>query len=213
MTAPITHMVLDLETQAREDLQDTHWPQWAEKNGKTDSDAPLYAEFAQIAVAGCILLDESGEEVRAKGFACRDLKDEKAMLMELAPRLDSEPFRNGIVALIGHNIKGFDIPFMAKRYLAHRLQLPRALQMAGKKPWEIPHVDTMELLKFGGWANMSLESSALLLGLPSPKQDLCGAKVADALKEGRLDEVVQYCLDGDCRTTLEIYRTLLKLGA
>lgn len=200
-------MVLDLETCAREDLQDTHWPQWAEKHDKPDDEAALYPEFARISVAGGILLDQDGNELRARGFAAPNPEDEAGLLEELGPRLDTD------ITIIGHNIKGFDIPFMAKRYLANRMPVPRALRVAGKKPWEIYHVDTMELLKFGGWNSISLESACLLLGVPSPKLHMSGPKVAQALKEGRINEVVQYCLEGDCRATLEIYRILNQLGA
>lgn len=77
--------------------------------------------------------------------------------------------------LCGHNIKSFDIPILACRYLAHGMVLPPALRVLGKKPWEIQHVDTCELLRFGGGARISLDAACLMLGIESPKDGMDGS--------------------------------------
>ena len=33
------------------------------------------------------------------------------------------------------------------------LKLPKILDIAGKKPWEVNHLDTMELWRFGDYKN------------------------------------------------------------
>lgn len=200
----MSYLIIDIETVARVDLNDTHWPQWSEKH--PGQGAALFPEFARIAVIGAIVVDEGLNIVRERGFAAPTEADEASILEELRPRLNQRD-----LVIVGHNIKCFDIPFLAARYLANKLAIPDALRVMGKKPWEVPHIDTMELLKFGGNRSMSLESAALLLGLPSPKSVMRGGTVDQAIAEGRLDDVVEYCLQQDCKTTLEIFKILYNL--
>ena len=139
-------LVIDIETVPLPGIMNTWFPQWAgEKNpDKTPEEleqlAGLYPEFG---MACCVCLKEYNADHMA--FARAALAgEEKAMLYDLGSWLDQPG-----VQLIGHNIKGFDIPFLAKRYIAQNLPLPNSLKTAGKKPWEVPHQDTMELMKFG----------------------------------------------------------------
>src|SRR5205085_9610077 len=78
----------------------------------------------------------------------------------------------------GHNIKEFDLPYISRRMVINGMQLPDCLKLQGKKPWEIPHVDTMELWSFGDRKNYtSLALLAEVLGIPTPKDDISGAEV------------------------------------
>ena len=90
--------------------------------------------------------------------------------------------------------------------MAHGLKVPAALNQLGKKPWEVRHLDTMELMKFGS-GNMSLRSACLMLGLDDPKQDACGAKVWDLFKAGRMESIGTYC-SGDVRAVRDIFQAL-----
>jgi hypothetical protein len=87
------------------------------------------------------------------------------------------------------------------------LRIPEKLNLAGKKPWEVPHLDTMELWKFGDHKNYtSLELLASVFGLASSKDDIDGSQVADVYyKEKNLERIVSYCQ----RDTLTVAQLLL----
>jgi hypothetical protein len=186
---------------------DTFYPQWAEskypgKEGQALEDmAALHAEFGMIcAIAiGNALTDEA-----PKVYTAGSVEEEKELIKSVTDIFDSE---NAV--LVGHNIKGFDIPFVAKRFMAQVGFVPRALNFGGKKPWEIPHIDTMELMRFGGGASMSLRSACLMLNIADPKGSVCGSEVPQLFREGRTAEIGQYCA-GDVVAERELYRKIMK---
>ena len=97
--------------------------------------------------------------------------------------------------LCAHNGKEFDFPYIARRMLINGISLPALLDVAGKKPWEVPFLDTMELWRFGDYKNYtSLKLLTHVFGIPSPKDDIDGSQVADVYwKEKNLARIVQYC--------------------
>jgi uncharacterized protein YprB with RNaseH-like and TPR domain len=97
--------------------------------------------------------------------------------------------------LCAHNGKEFDFPYIARRMLINGLPLPQIINSAGKKPWEIPHLDTMELWKFGDFKNYtSLELLSAVFGIPSPKDDIDGSRVAEVYYQDHdLERIVKYC--------------------
>lgn len=113
--------------------------------------------------------------------------------------------------LCGHNIKRFDAPFLAFRYLANGMEVPESLRSAGKKPWELTHVDTMELLQFGGGQFVSLSDACRCFGIEDPKQECDGSQVAALYKDGKFGEIEAYC-KADVVATMRLYGHLAKLG-
>ena len=107
--------------------------------------------------------------------------------------------------LCAHNGKEFDFPFLGRRNLINGLKLPYQLDVAGKKPWEIPHIDTMELWKFGDYKHYtSLDLLAHVFNIPSPKSDLDGALVAKTYYEEKdLLKIKKYC-QGDVITIAQL---------
>ena len=97
--------------------------------------------------------------------------------------------------LCGHNGKEFDFPYIARRMIIHQIALPEKLNLFGKKPWEIPHLDTMELWKFGDYKHFtSLQLLTSILGIPSPKDDISGSEVGTVFyKEKNIERIVKYC--------------------
>jgi hypothetical protein len=73
--------------------------------------------------------------------------------------------------------------------------MPDILNIAGKKPWQVGHLDTMELWKFGDHKHYtSLELLAAVLDVPTPKDDICGAEVYNVYwGENDLRRIVHYC--------------------
>ena len=135
--------------------------------------------------------------------------DEKEILEGFKNLLDSHFNRNEHV-LCAHNGKEFDFPYIARRMIIHRIELPNKLNLFGKKPWEIPHLDTMELWKFGDYKHYtSLKLLTSILGIPSPKDDIDGSEVAKVYyEEKNLDRIVTYCE----KDTIAVAQLLLRFN-
>ncbi|MCB0428554.1 MAG: ribonuclease H-like domain-containing protein [Flavobacteriales bacterium] len=155
--------------------------------------AGIYAEFGKIiCISVGYVKDEDGDaSIRIKSFSG---EDEKVMLAEFARMLDQHYGKSQHV-LCAHNGKEFDFPYMARRMLVNGLRLPKILDIAGKKPWEVNFLDTMELWKFGDFKNYtSLNMLTTLFGIPTPKDDITGADVARVFWEDHdLARIVTYC--------------------
>lgn len=155
--------------------------------------AGVFAEFGKIVCISCGLVQEgpNGKEIRLKSFAG---DDEKQLLKEFGAMLSQHYYSDAHI-LCGHNAKEFDFPFIARRMLVNDIDLPNSLDIAGKKPWEINHLDTMELWKFGDYKHYtSLSLLCHIFGVPTPKDDISGADVAKVYyEENDLDRIVVYC--------------------
>jgi len=154
--------------------------------------AGIYAEFGKIICISVGLIKEKDPfSFRLKSFFG---DDEKALLTEFSEMLKKFS-RNRDVLLCAHNGKEFDYPYIARRMLINGLQLPFILNIAGKKPWEIPHLDTMELWKFGDFKHYtSLALLAAVFGIQTPKDDINGADVARVYWEDHdMERIVHYC--------------------
>jgi hypothetical protein len=93
--------------------------------------------------------------------------------------------------------------------LKHQMELPYLLQLMGKKPWEVPHLDTLELWKFGDFKHYtSLKLLAHFFDIPSPKDDMNGSDVARVYyEEGDLERIVRYC-EKDVVTLAKVFLKL-----
>ena len=168
-----------------------------QKDGVTAEDvyerAGIYAEFGKIVcISVGFVAQKAGERVlRLKSF-CGD--DEKTVLEDFCNLLNSY-YDSPKYILCGHNAKEFDFPYMARRMLINGLRLPSLLNIAGKKPWEINHLDTMELWKFGDFKNFtSLNLLANVFDIPTPKDDISGKDVAKVYYEDKdLERIATYC--------------------
>jgi hypothetical protein len=163
--------------------------------------AGIYAEFGKIV---CISVGYMhNREFRLKSFYG---DDEIELLKEFAEMLNRY-YNLREQLLCAHNGKEFDFPYMARRMLINGIRLPKIINIAGKKPWEVAHLDTMELWKFGDYKNYtSLELLAAVFGIQTPKDDIDGSMVADVYyKENDLERIVKYCQ----RDTLTVAQLLL----
>lgn len=164
--------------------------------------AGIYAEFGKIVCisVGYITEEKKKKKLRVKSFYG---DDEKEILTNFNSLLNKTLKDNFI--LCAHNGKEFDFPFLGRRNLINGLKLPYQLDVAGKKPWEIQHLDTMELWKFGDYKHYtSLDLLAHIFKIPSPKQDLDGSKVAYTYyEEKNIDKIKTYC-QGDVVTIAQL---------
>jgi DNA polymerase elongation subunit (family B) len=156
--------------------------------------AGIFSEFGKIVCISCGLVKDhatTGKSIRMKSFFG---DDEKELLLEFKKLLDDLNDRSEYL-LCGHNAKEFDFPFIARRMLINGVQLPKSLDIAGKKPWEISHIDTMDLWKFGDYKNYtSLALLCHVFQIPTPKEDISGADVARVYyEENNLNRIKIYC--------------------
>jgi uncharacterized protein YprB with RNaseH-like and TPR domain len=154
--------------------------------------AGIWAEFGKIICisVGYFVANDSERNFRITSYS----GDEKQILLDFKGLLDNH-FSKSYHLLCAHNGKEFDFPFIARRMVIHQIELPNALNLFGKKPWEIPHLDTLELWKFGDYKHYtSLKLLTSILGVPSPKDDIDGSQVAEVYyKEKNLDRIIDYC--------------------
>jgi len=198
-------LFLDIETVSQEkdyeQLSERMQKLWSKKADQLNRDNPelspadiydraaIYAEFGKIV---CISVGFfNGDRFRLKSFYGHD---EKALLADFAEMLENyySDYRSMICA---HNGKEFDFPYIARRMLINGIQIPHILQVAGKKPWETPFLDTMELWKFGDYKTFtSLDLLCAVLDIPTPKDDINGSEVGRVYwEENDLERIKTYC--------------------
>lgn len=208
-------LFLDIETvssHAEFEQMSSEWQAlWADKTRfQRQEDSPeefypkragILAEFGKIVCISCAFFtNQNGSwELRMKSFAS---DDESELLRDFANLLERLPnFR-----LCAHNGKEFDFPYLSRRMISLGVKMPGQLNNAGKKPWEIPHLDTLELWKFGDYKNYtSLKLLAALFDIPTPKDDIDGSMVGTVYwQEQDLDRIRIYC-EKDVLTLAKVF--------
>lgn len=169
--------------------------------------AGIFAEFGKIICISVWYIRQDGEgsdrQYVTKSFAG---DDEKVILSDFFTMLDSHYSQNHH-RLCGHNIIEFDIPYLCRRGVVYGLRLPSILQLQGKKPREVPHLDTLEMRKFGDKKNYtSLDLLCHVMHVPTPKSDISWEQVSHVYREDRdLDRIVRYC-ERDVAAVMQLYR-------
>ena len=166
--------------------------------------AGIYAEFGKIICISIAGINKQNE-IKVKSFFS---DNEREILSDFSAFLN-QYYNTDEYFLAAHNGKEFDYPYIARRMLINKISLPKSLDNAGKKPWEIKHIDTLELWKFGDYKHYtSLELLAKLFNIPSPKSDISGADVARVYYENnQLERIVKYC-EKDVITLIKLYLCL-----
>ncbi len=197
-------LFLDIETvpmcATYDELPEKFVPLWDKKAGylkREEEDTPstlfpragIYAEFGKVVCISFGMFNDGN--FRIKSFYG---DDEKALLTDFANLLESK-FSSKDFLLCAHNGKEFDFPYLSRRMLINSIPLPEILDLAGKKPWEVAHIDTMELWKFGDFKNYtSLEVLSAVFDIPTPKDDIDGSQVGKVYWEDKdLERIVKYC--------------------
>jgi len=154
--------------------------------------AGIWAEFGKIV---CISVGFFVIKGDIRNFRVTSFFGEESKLLKDFNNLLNNHFNGPQHVLCGHNAKEFDIPFLARRMIINQIPIPDKLNLFGKKPWEIPHLDTLELWKFGDYKHFtSLKLMCKVLGIPSPKGDIDGSQVGHVFYvEKDIDRIVTYC--------------------
>lgn len=159
----------------------------------------IWAEFGKIVCISAGIFTSKPYSLRVKSYY-GDI--EQILLESFCSMLNNQS--NSLV-LCAHNGKEFDFPYLCRRILINGLQLPIQLNINGKKPWEVNHLDTMDLWKFGDYKNYtSLNLLAAIFNIPSPKDDIDGSEVHKVYwEEKNLERIRAYC-EKDVITTAQL---------
>ena len=170
--------------------------------------AGIFSEFGKVVCIGFGSLhnSENGWQIRLKSLTN---DNEKVLLTDFAEMLSKFVARHPDFRFCGHNIKEFDIPYLCRRMIINGIALPPSMQLMSRKPWEVNHLDTLEMWRFGDYKNFTaLSLLAEVLGIPSPKDDINGSMVAAVYyQEKNLPRIGKYCLQ-DVLVTAKVFLKL-----
>lgn len=213
-------LFLDIETvpqkQSFLDLDSSTQQLWEQKSQYQRKDeitaeefyerAGIWAEFGKII---CISVGYFNFKGESRSFRTTSFSGDEVTLLKQFKQLLQEHFSQAKHLLCAHNGKEFDFPYIARRMVINGLNLPYKLDLFGKKPWEVPHLDTMELWKFGDYKHYtSLKLMAHVLGVASPKEDMDGSMVREVFyRDNDLDRIITYC-ELDVVTTAQVFLRL-----
>lgn len=172
--------------------------------------AGIWAEFGKIVCISVGFFDSISEEktFRLKSFYG---SDEVKILTDFKNLLEKY-FSQQHHVLCAHNGKEFDFPYIARRMIINRIDLPEKLNLFGKKPWEVAHLDTLDMWKFGDYKHYtSLNLLTNILGIASPKEDIDGSQVGKVYYEDNdLERIANYC-ENDTLAVAQIYLRFLNM--
>lgn len=185
--------------------------QWLVKEDQMPADvytrAGIFAEFGKIICISVGFFNRGADksrEFRLKSFYGHD---EKEILEAFAAMLNNH-YAGPKHLLCAHNGKEFDFPYLCRRMVVNGIKIPTILNIAGKKPWEVGHLDTMQLWRFGDYKHYtSLKLLAAILDIPTPKDDIEGKDVGRVYwQEKDLSRIVNYCQ----KDTLTVAQLILR---
>lgn len=153
--------------------------------------AGIYAEFGKIVCIsfGYVVTEKGQRELRIKSISDKEEKNLLSKLLKLIEGFDKDTL------LCAHNGKEFDFPYICRRLLINGLKIPKILDLQNKKSWEVKHLDTMELWKFGDYKHYtSLDLLANIFNIESSKKEMDGSMVGKVYyEENNLKKIVEYC--------------------
>jgi predicted PolB exonuclease-like 3'-5' exonuclease len=118
-------------------------------------------------------------------------------------------FDPDIDEIVGHNISGFDLPFIFQRCLVNNIAIRPLVNLA---EFNVRGVyDTMHRWWFGARNRVALDDLAWALGIPSSKTDeVEGSRVFELYQAGKLAEIREYNLN-DVRVTRQVYERIVSV--
>lgn len=199
-------LFLDIETVPEQphfsDLDEEKQALWEQKSKYQRKDeftpeefyerAGIWAEFGKIV---CISVGYFKMQGDIRKFRVTSFFGDEPKILQDFKNLITTHFSQNKHLLCAHNGKEFDFPYIARRMIINNIELPYKLNLFGKKPWEVPHLDTLELWKFGDYKTYtSLKLLTNVLGIPSPKDDIDGSEVRGVYyEEKNIDRIITYC--------------------
>jgi DNA polymerase elongation subunit (family B) len=159
--------------------------------------AGLYPEFGKIVSISIGQIkfnnDDEPTHIKTKSFYSEDENDEYKLLESffLMCRKIMEAYPN--IQWVGHNIRGFDIPYIIKRGIINGFHIPEVFHVQKKKPWETQLLDTQDIWKFNGYSTAKLDLIASVLNIPSSEAEQMESHHVGRKywHDGRVDEIAQ----------------------
>ncbi len=194
-----------------------HWNRksatFRNEEGKTPEElfenrAAIFAEFGKVVCIGMGAFYENKQLELCFKVTSLSGTDETGLLTGFTKVLSEHKSGKNLI-LCAHNGKEFDFPYLCRRMLVNGLPLPNVLNISGKKPWEINHLDTMELWKFGDYKHFtSLDLLGAVFNIPSSKSGLDGSEVSRVYYEsGDINAIRKYC-EADVVVLAQLYLRL-----
>lgn len=212
-------LFLDIETVPQyasyDEVPEVERVLWLQKSKRLQTDdmlpeelykkAGIFAEFGKIVCISVAFVVKNNDnlQVRVRSFAGNDEKQ----ILEDFMALIRKYFDGKQTYFCAHNGIEFDFPYLARRALINGIAIPRSLDARGKKPWETPYIDTLDLWRFGDYKNYtSLKLLTHIFSIPTPKDDIDGSMVCDVYwNENDLQRIVTYC-QKDVIAILQLFR-------
>lgn len=168
--------------------------------------AAIFAEFGKVVSIGLGYFNSQDGVLTFRVMALQG-KDEEVLLKEFLDVISK--FDQETLVMCGHNIKEFDLPYICRRLLVNQVAIPYALDVSGKKPWEVNFIDTMHMWRFGDYKHYtSLETLAAIFNVPTSKGDIDGSQVGKVYYEDDdLNKITDYC-KRDVVVTAQVYLKL-----
>ena len=130
--------------------------------------------------------------------------EKKSLLAFLGFMKDFDPDTDEIV---GHNLVGFDLPFIFQRCLVNGIAAKPLVDLGEYRVRGV--FDTMHAWWLGAKRNVSLDDVAWALGIESSKTATAeGSKVFELYQAGKLAEIREYNLN-DVRVTRKVYERMI----
>lgn len=219
-------LAFDIETVPTQGFDENHpmYDTWANRNRKENlsmdeliekfnREGGLYGEYLTIVCISVAFIHEG--EIRINSFT-GDEKDIIDNFLRVAEFCNNRAITNGgKLVILGHNVLNYDVPVVRKVYSRYypMFSYPNYISdlntsgivPVAEKPWELSSrfLDTLQLQKGQAFMFSSMAEVAISLGIPSPKQDTDGSKVADMFREGKIEEIATYC-EGDVLCSFKI---------
>ncbi len=166
----------------------------------------LQHHLQRVAAISCVLREGDNFKVWSLGEVD---EDEGSLIQRFFDGIDKYTPQ-----LVSWNGGGFDLPVLHYRGLIHGVQCARYWEMGEDdrefkwnnyiSRYHMRHLDLMDLLAmYTGRANAPLDDLAKLIGFPG-KQGMDGSLVWEAYRQGRLEEIRNYC-ETDVANTYLVY--------
>jgi predicted PolB exonuclease-like 3'-5' exonuclease len=196
------YVIFDIET-APSELD------WIPPENDPNKFPPLPAQRILVLSAMVLDINMGANEYKVPFFGPVGTPDDELSILRSFSRMMTD----GRPTLVSWNGRGFDVPLFVLRAMRHGVSVPHLFskdvnyRYTDAGHWDIADDTTL----FGAAYRYKLGDVAQLFGLPG-KMGIDGAKVWEYYKEGRLQEIVEYCNLDVLETACVAMRLLLTKG-
>lgn len=145
-----------------------------------------------------------GNELRVKSL----IGDEAQMIKKAASVFADASKKNKF--LCGYGIKGFDIPYLIKKFYQYGVEIPSCVNLFNKKSWDIKMYELADIWNSGRHASWAgLDEVAYLLNVETSKGVIDGSQTHDYFwNKGEIETIKTYC-EADVRVAYEVFRKMV----